>query len=39
VIWMEQGRIIADGTPADVLEQYLGHPVRPQAHADQATAA
>ncbi len=28
VIWMEQGRIIADGKPAEVLERYLGHPVR-----------
>ncbi len=27
VIWMDQGRIRADGPPAEVLEQYLGHPV------------
>ena len=27
-VWMDQGRIRADGTPAEVLEQYLGHPVR-----------
>ena len=27
VIWMDQGRIVADGAPAEVLEQYLGHPV------------
>jgi len=28
-IWMDQGQIRADGSPAEVLEQYLGHPVRP----------
>jgi lipopolysaccharide transport system ATP-binding protein len=27
VIWMDQGRIHADGSPAEVLEAYLGHPV------------
>lgn len=27
-IWMDQGRIRADGPPDEVLEQYLGHPVR-----------
>ena len=27
-VWMDQGRIRADGPPAEVLEQYLGHPVR-----------
>lgn len=27
-IWMDQGRIRADGPPSEVLEQYLGHPVR-----------
>ena len=26
-IWMDQGRVRADGTPAEVLEQYLGYPV------------
>ena len=31
VIWMEGGRIRADGEPAEVLEQYLGHPVAPVA--------
>ncbi len=36
VIWMEQGRIVADGAPADVLEQYLGHPVRKAEPADAA---
>jgi lipopolysaccharide transport system ATP-binding protein len=29
VMWMEQGRIHADGEPAAILEQYLGHPVAP----------
>jgi lipopolysaccharide transport system ATP-binding protein len=29
VIWLDQGRIVADGDPAQVLEQYLGEaPVR-----------
>ena len=28
VIWMEQGRIVADGAAGAVLEQYLGHPAR-----------
>ncbi len=31
VIWMDGGRIRADGAPAEVLEQYLGHPVAPVA--------
>lgn len=26
VIWMDQGRIRADGPPGEVLEAYLGHP-------------
>jgi lipopolysaccharide transport system ATP-binding protein len=26
VIWLDQGRIVADGDAAQVLEQYLGHP-------------
>jgi lipopolysaccharide transport system ATP-binding protein len=26
-LWMDQGRVRADGPPAEVLEQYLGHPV------------
>jgi len=26
-LWMEQGRVRADGPPAEVLEQYLGYPV------------
>ena len=29
VIWMDQGRIRADGDPVTLLEQYLGHPVQP----------
>ena len=28
VIWMDGGRICADGPPDEVLERYLGHPVR-----------
>jgi lipopolysaccharide transport system ATP-binding protein len=31
VLWMDQGRIRRDGPPADVLEAYLGRPVRPVA--------
>ena len=31
VIWMDGGRIRADGAPAEVLEQYLGHSVAPVA--------
>jgi lipopolysaccharide transport system ATP-binding protein len=27
VIWLDQGRIRADGPPEEVLEQYLGHSV------------
>lgn len=26
-IWMDQGRVLADGPPDEVLSQYLGHPV------------
>jgi lipopolysaccharide transport system ATP-binding protein len=26
-IWMDQGRVMADGDPAEVLGRYLGHPV------------
>ncbi len=26
-LWLDQGTIRADGTPEEVLEQYLGHPV------------
>jgi lipopolysaccharide transport system ATP-binding protein len=25
--WMDQGRVLADGPPGEVLSQYLGHPV------------
>ncbi|MBU6496936.1 MAG: ABC transporter ATP-binding protein [Rhodospirillales bacterium] len=28
VIWMDGGRIIDDGRPADVMARYLGHPVK-----------
>jgi lipopolysaccharide transport system ATP-binding protein len=28
VIWMDQGRIVADGPPGEVLERYLGRPMR-----------
>jgi lipopolysaccharide transport system ATP-binding protein len=28
VLWLDQGRIREDGAPAEVLESYLGHPVR-----------
>jgi lipopolysaccharide transport system ATP-binding protein len=39
VIWMDQGRIRADGPPAEVLEQYLGHPVTPPVQQDATPAA
>jgi lipopolysaccharide transport system ATP-binding protein len=29
VLWLDEGRIRADGPPEDVLEQYLGHPLQP----------
>jgi lipopolysaccharide transport system ATP-binding protein len=29
VLWLDEGRIRADGPPDDVLEQYLGHPLQP----------
>ena len=29
VLWLDQGRVRADGSPDRVLEQYLGHPARP----------
>jgi lipopolysaccharide transport system ATP-binding protein len=31
VIWMDQGRIVADGPPGEVLERYLDHPVKVRA--------
>lgn len=31
VLWLDQGRIKADGPPDVVLEQYLGHPLAPVA--------
>ena len=33
VIWLDQGRIRADGPPDEVLESYLGHPVRQERYA------
>jgi lipopolysaccharide transport system ATP-binding protein len=27
VMWMDKGRIVADGPPEEVLEKYLGHPL------------
>jgi lipopolysaccharide transport system ATP-binding protein len=33
VIWLEQGRVAADGAPEEVLGAYLGHPVSKQAAA------
>jgi lipopolysaccharide transport system ATP-binding protein len=30
VLWLDQGRIRADGAPDTVLESYLGHPIRPK---------
>jgi lipopolysaccharide transport system ATP-binding protein len=29
VLWLDEGRIRADGPPEEVLEQYLGHPLEP----------
>jgi lipopolysaccharide transport system ATP-binding protein len=34
VLWLEKGRIVADGPPDQVLERYLGHPVTPVVAAD-----
>jgi lipopolysaccharide transport system ATP-binding protein len=34
VLWLEKGRIVADGPADEVLEQYLGHPLVPAAAAD-----
>jgi lipopolysaccharide transport system ATP-binding protein len=33
VLWLDDGRIRADGPPDDVLEQYLGHPLDTQTEA------
>jgi lipopolysaccharide transport system ATP-binding protein len=41
VLWLDQGRIRADGAPEEVLEQYLGHPLEPlpsAAHRIEAAA-
>ena len=29
VIWLQGGRVVADGAPDEVLERYLGHPLEP----------
>jgi lipopolysaccharide transport system ATP-binding protein len=29
VLWLDQGRIVDDGPPAEVLSKYLGYPVEP----------
>jgi lipopolysaccharide transport system ATP-binding protein len=34
VLWLEKGRIIADGPADEVLEQYLGHPLASAVAAD-----
>jgi len=39
VLWLEQGRIREDGPTDEVLEHYLGHPLRPQQEAKQPAAA
>jgi lipopolysaccharide transport system ATP-binding protein len=36
VIWLDQGRVCADGPPDEVMEAYLGHPVVPLAEAGSA---
>jgi lipopolysaccharide transport system ATP-binding protein len=39
VLWMDQGRIRRDGPAEDVLEAYLGRPVKPVADGVSATQA
>jgi lipopolysaccharide transport system ATP-binding protein len=39
VLWLEQGRIREDGPADEVLEHYLGHPVRPKEEAKQPVEA
>lgn len=38
-VWMDQGRVRADGPTAEVLEQYLGYPVQMSEWARQRSAA
>jgi lipopolysaccharide transport system ATP-binding protein len=39
VLWLEQGRIREDGPADEVLEHYLGHPVRPKEEPKQPVEA
>jgi len=39
VLWLDQGRIRADGSPDDVLSSYLGHPVADTAPAPKLGVA
>ncbi len=39
VLWLEQGRIREDGPTEEVLEHYLGHPLRPQLETKQPIGA
>jgi lipopolysaccharide transport system ATP-binding protein len=39
VLWLEQGRIREDGPAEEVLEHYLGHPLRPKEEAKQPVGA
>jgi lipopolysaccharide transport system ATP-binding protein len=36
VIWMEQGRVVAEGSPREMLERYLGRPIEAAELADDA---
>jgi lipopolysaccharide transport system ATP-binding protein len=39
VLWLDQGRVRADGPPDEVLEQYLGHPLTPLEELPEAANA
>jgi len=39
VLWLDEGRIRADGPPEEVLEQYLGHPLEKLPEAVEAATA
>jgi lipopolysaccharide transport system ATP-binding protein len=39
VLWLEQGRIREDGPTDELLEHYLGHPLRPKEEAKQPVGA